>query len=45
MFFVGVNLCQKIFFNKVAGTVHVYPLKLNIYTLAPICALRVKCYM
>ena len=36
MFFVGFNLCQRIFFNKVAGTVHVHPLKLNIYTLAQI---------
>ena len=34
MFFVGFNLCQRIFFNKVAGTVHVHPLKLNIYALA-----------
>ena len=36
MFFIGFNLCQRTFFNKVAGTVHVHPLKLNIYTLAPI---------
>ena len=36
MFFVGFNLCQRIFFNKIAGTVHVHPLKLNIYTPAPI---------
>ena len=36
MFFVGFNLCQRTFFNEVAGTVHVHPLKLNIYTLAPI---------
>ena len=36
MFFVGFNLCQRIFFNKVSGTVHVHPLKLNIYILAPI---------
>ena len=34
MFFVGFNLCQRIFLNKVAGTLHVHPLKLNIYTLA-----------
>ena len=34
MFFVGFNLCQRIFFNKVAGTVHAHPLKINIYTLA-----------
>ena len=32
MIFVGFNLCQRIFFNKVVGTVHVHPLKLNIYT-------------
>ena len=37
MFFVGFNLYQRIFFNKTAGTVHVHPLTLNIYTLAPIC--------
>ena len=36
LFFVGFNLCQRIFFNKVAGTVHVHPLKLSIYTLASI---------
>ena len=36
MFFVGFNLCQRIFFNKVSGMVHVHPLTLNIYTLAPI---------
>ena len=36
MFFIGFNLCQSIFFNEVAGTVHVHPLKLNIYTVAEI---------
>ena len=36
MSFIGFNLCQRIFFIKVGGTVHVHPLKLNIYTLAPI---------
>ena len=36
MFFVGCNLCQRIFFSNVAGTVHVHLLKLNIYILAPI---------
>ena len=36
MFFVGFNLCQRIFFNKAAGAVHGHPLKLNIYALAPI---------
>ena len=36
MFFVGFTLCQRIFFNKVARTVLVYPLKLSIYKLAPI---------
>ena len=29
-------MCQRIFFNKVAGTIHAHPLKLKIYTLAPI---------
>ena len=33
MVFVGFNLCQRLFFNKIAGTVHVHPFKLiNIYT-------------
>ena len=36
MFFVGFNVCQRIFFNKVAGTIHAHPLKLKIYKLAPI---------
>ena len=36
MFLVGFNLCQRISFKKLAGTVHVHPLKLNIYTLTPI---------
>ena len=36
LLFVSFNLCQRPFFNKVAGTVHVHPLKLNIYTLTPI---------
>ena len=36
MFFVGLNLSQRIFFNKVEGAVYAHPLKLNIYTLAPI---------
>ena len=48
MIFVGFNLCQRIFFNKVVGTVHVHPLKLNIYTFVLIsfkpCVLKVKCY-
>ena len=36
MFFLGFNLSQRIFFNKVEGTAYAHPLKLNIYTLAPI---------
>ena len=36
MFLVGFNFCQRIFLNKVAGTVNVHPLKLNVYALAPI---------
>ena len=26
-------MCKRFFFNKVAGTVHAHPLKLNIYTI------------
>ena len=36
MLSVDFNLGQRIFFSKVAGTVHVHPLTLNVYTLAPI---------
>ena len=36
MLFVGFNFCQRIFLNKVAGTVNVHPLKLNVYALAPL---------
>ena len=32
----NVFCSQRNFFNKVAGTAHVHPLKLNIYTLAQI---------
>ena len=35
--FEGFNLCQGLFFNQVAGTVHVHPLNLNIDTRKPIC--------